>query len=306
MSILTIIVTYNGIEWIERCLQSVKASNYKTDCYIVDNGSIDGTIEYIQNNFPEFFLNISKKNLGFGRANNLGLQYAIDNNYDFVYLLNQDAWIFPDTLETLVRIINENPSYGILSPFQMQADEKHLEPVFGGGVCSRESNEQLLDDMYYNRIQEVYTVPEVQAAHWLIKRDCLICVGGFSTTFPHYGEDNNYQDRVYYHGYKVGIVPSAKAVHDAVPKTAYNKKKQMRMEAYIKPLIKLSNIYNTQETLGFVFAHNIIACLRYGSFIPLKYFFSILFSFNRICKNRKKSISKCAFIRNNCTNSLLE
>lgn len=117
--LLVIIVTYNGMKWLDKCLSSVINSTIKADLFIVDNGSTDGSIEFMKQNYPDARLVISKENLGFGKANNLGLQYAVDNNYDYVYLLNQDAWVEPDTFEKLVDIQKQNPTFGVLSPLQV-------------------------------------------------------------------------------------------------------------------------------------------------------------------------------------------
>lgn len=212
--LLVIIVTYNAMPWIKKCLGSIKSSNQPADIFIVDNGSSDGTQEYIKNNYPETIFTQSAKNLGFGKANNLGLKYAIERGYDYVYLLNQDAWIFPDTLEILVSTHKRHPDYGILSPMQCQANMCRLDHNFAQNVCFKVKNEMLLNDLYFNTSKEIYDIPVVMAAHWLLSRECLIKVGGFSPTFPHYGEDDNYCDRARYFNFRIGIVPEASAVHD--------------------------------------------------------------------------------------------
>ena len=98
----------------------------------------------------------SAENLGFGRANNLGLQYALDNRYDYVYLLNQDAWIFPDTFETLVDISKRYPEYGIISPLQMNSDLYHIDVNIIQNTCSWYSNKDLLNDMYNKTLWRNY------------------------------------------------------------------------------------------------------------------------------------------------------
>ena len=100
--ILVIIVTYNGMKWIDRCLGSVYASGMPADVIVIDNGSSDGTPEYVGKQFPEAVLISTGENHGFGKANNIGFSYALEKGYDYVYLLNQDAWIFPDTFSRLV------------------------------------------------------------------------------------------------------------------------------------------------------------------------------------------------------------
>lgn len=300
MKILVIVVTYNGLKWINKCFDSVKHSNIAADLFIVDNGSSDGTIEIVRNNYKNAIFIESKKNLGFGKANNIGLQYALENQYDYAYLLNQDAWIFPDTLEKLIEQSVQTPMYGILSPFQLRADALHLEPIFCGGVCSRDSNEELFDDVYFERLKPVYTVPEVQAAHWLISRECLLKVGLFSPTFPHYGEDNNYQNRVYYHGFKVGIVPRAKAVHDSVPQTAYSRQKAMRLAAYIKQLVKMSNIHCAHnQNLFYVIIYEFYYCLKFKSLMPLYFLAKIIANIVSINRNKAITKNKSAFLEVN-------
>ena len=86
--VLVIVVTYNGRPWIERCLGSVYAD---ADLFVVDNDSGDGSADYVQAHFPEARLVRSADNLGFSKANNLGLRYAMEKGYRYVYLLNQDA-----------------------------------------------------------------------------------------------------------------------------------------------------------------------------------------------------------------------
>lgn len=89
MKVLVIIVTYNAMRWIDKCLTSLLKSSIPVDCIVIDNKSSDDTVETIKRNYSFCRIIESEENLGFGKANNLGFQYAIDNNYDFVYLLTK-------------------------------------------------------------------------------------------------------------------------------------------------------------------------------------------------------------------------
>lgn len=215
--ILTIVVTYNGMEWIDRCLGSVRASAVPSDILVVDNGSVDGTRDWIREHFPEAIVSENKENLGFGAANNIGLRYALSHSYKYVYLLNQDAWVFPDTYGTLVRAFGEDgktgPSglrksigkpVGILSPVQMEAGQDRMDAQFLKH-CSK-----ALD----STSEETVRVPFVMAAHWMVSRECLSAVGGFSPAFPHYGEDLDFIHRASYKGFAAAVVRTASAVHD--------------------------------------------------------------------------------------------
>lgn len=291
-NLLVIIVTYNAMQWADRCLNSLKASSITPDIFIVDNGSTDGTQEYIKKNYPSVIFKQSETNLGFGKANNIGLQYALDNNYDYVYLLNQDAWVMPDTFEKLIANQMRHPEYGVLSPMQLEANCVRFDKIFGL-VCSMQHHHDFLNDLYFNRLKDVYSVDDVMAAHWLISKACLEKVGGFSPTFPHYGEDNNFNHRVYFKGLKVGIVPGARAIHDRESRKI-SREKNIYM-FYINWLIKLSNPnISTKHNVIHILKESIYKSYYFHSFTPIKYGFQIIKSMITISKN------KCISINNNC------
>lgn len=215
--IFPIIVTYRGQRWYERCFSSLRDSSIPLQAIVVDNASNDGTVDYIKENFPEIHLIESKENFGFGRANNIAMRYALDHGCDYVFLLNQDAWVEPDTLERLVDIAERHSEYGILGPVQVNAEKtKVLEGVIQFLVNPDNVNKQMFSDMVMGTVDEVYPVAEINAAAWLLPRKTLEIVGGFDPVFLHYGEDWNYLSRVLYHKLKVGLTPHIHVVHDCV------------------------------------------------------------------------------------------
>jgi len=297
MNLLVVIVTYNAMQWVEHCFACLKSSSIKPTVLVVDNGSNDGTQEYIKNNYPEFIFRQSTENLGFGKANNVGLQYALDNGFDYVYLLNQDAWVQTDTLEKLMRISACHPEYGILSPMQMNADLYHIDKNFLKSTCSWLSTPTLLTDTYNHLVQDVYEVKYVMAAHWMITRECLLKVGGFSPSFPHYGEDNNYIDRVHYHNLKIGIVPSLRVVHDRADR-ADTAEKGIHL-IYTTSIRWLSNpLIGLQTAMSKVMIGNLKGMKQYRSVKLLRNMFLLLTNFRNIRKKRKISMTEyCAFLR---------
>lgn len=299
MKILVIIVTYNAMQWVERCLGSVRGSIAKAETFIVDNGSTDGTQEYIKKQYPEVLFHQSSENLGFGRANNLGLQYALDNKYDYVYLLNQDAWIYPETLERLIELSKEYPEYGIISPFQMSADVCSIDKAFFERFRSWDNCQSITEDFYNDKEGKVYEVKSVMAAHWFLTRQCIEIVGGFSPTFPHYGEDDNFSDRARYKGMKVGVVPSLRVVHDRKYRKADNKKKMYLL--YTDGLYRLSNPYLPFIKTFWKFCYSsCITAIKEKSFIPIKNIWRLSSRLKSIKENKRLSmINNCAFLRNN-------
>lgn len=290
--VLVIVVTYNAMHWVGRCLDSVMSSSLKVDLFIVDNGSTDGTGDYISTHYPEAILFLSPTNLKFGKGNNVGLEYALKNGYDYVYLLNQDAWVKPDTISILLKVHSTNQKYGILSPLHMASDEKNFEFIFNRLIASKFSEGYIKKD--------VIPVGFVQAAHMLISRECLEKVGGFSPSFPHYGEDDNYCQRVLYHGYKIGIVPSAKAVHDAANKPLTTNV-QKRYRHYITFVIALSNVNNSQSLpslLSFLFRRAKGLAVERKSMTSFGGYFKALAHLPQIRRNRKLSMTeKCVFLK---------
>lgn len=214
-TVFVIIVTYNGCKWYDRCLGSLRQSEIPLNIIVVDNSSSDNSCDYIRQRFPEVTLFPQDKNLGFGRANNLGLRYAIDHGAEFVFLLNQDAWIEPFTIKNLIQVYQNHPEYGILSPIHLTADKKCIEPLMLQRIVDYKTTDPMLvNDLYFGFVKEVYDTVYVNAAAWLLPRKTIETVGGFDPIFFHYGEDDNYINRVLYHGMKIGICPKERIVHD--------------------------------------------------------------------------------------------
>ncbi len=127
INVFVVVVTYNGKYWYDRCFPSLLSSEVPVQIIVIDNASADDTVKFIKDKYPEIILFESDKNLGFGKANNIGIKYALDHNADFVFLLNQDAWIEVNTLEELIRVSILNPEYGILSPIHLNAEKTEIE-----------------------------------------------------------------------------------------------------------------------------------------------------------------------------------
>ena len=277
MKILVIVVTFNGLKWLERCLGSVRASEVPADLYVWDNDSTDGSADWVQGHFPEAKLVRSADNLGFAEANNMGLRYALDKGYDYVYLLNQDAWIEPSTLGTLVAAHEAHHEFAVLSPLQMTDGFTALDRQFGLLMrrwpvkpAMTEGGEVAMPGPT-GHLQPV-TVKRVMAAHWLIPRKALETIGLFNALFPIYGNDDNWCDRARYHGFKVGIVPEARAVHDRAYRQE-SKEKVIYRNYHMGSLVRLCDINRPLwERFLFVCLFTLVKAIKYGSILPFKHF----------------------------------
>ena len=267
--IFVIIVTYNGSKWIEKCISSVMNSSYLVKIIAIDNNSDDDTVSILKQ-FPQVHLIKSQENLGFGKANNLGIDLALQKKADYVFLLNQDTWIFENTISNLILAAENNTSFGIISPMHFSGDGVNLDESF---------------KTYYNRKiqklenQNVSIVPFVNAAAWLVSKPCLVKVGKFELLFPHYGEDRNYCDRVLYHKFKIAIVENSKICHDRI---IIRKISKDTIQSKYSLLSKILNINHSLfksylDALKSVFGLTKYFSNKYSFLKVLKLFFKLLF-----------------------------
>ncbi|RNC66766.1 glycosyltransferase [Proteiniphilum sp. X52] len=210
--ILSVIVTYNGENWIKSCLSSLEESSYKTKILVIDNASQDSTIKILKTEYPHITLIENTKNIGFGQANNLGFQYALDNNYDYVLLVNQDVRVEKQMIRELIDCFSYISNYGILSPLHLTGDGLDLDKNFFRYISS--GAPIFIKDLILNKIRSrVYSCNFINAAIWLVSIECIRRVGGFDPLFFHTGEDVDYCNRVIYKGLNIGFSPYAKAFH---------------------------------------------------------------------------------------------
>lgn len=297
MKILTIVVTYNGLKWIDRCLSSIRSSEVRTDTLVVDNASTDGTPEYVREHFPEFRLVETGENLGFGAGNDIGLRIAVEEGYDYVYLLNQDAYLHPGTIAPLLEVFRHDSDFGILSPLQTDAGGEVLDEFFAKKVSVVTGTVRTVSDLKgVGEDMKVIEIPFIMAAHWLISIDCVRQVGGFAPLFTHNGEDDNYCDRARYHGFKVGVCTSSEAIHDRSLREM-TKERKMSLSCLTGNLARMANINATfADRVFYSFVFSCFKSVRYRSLTPLKYHFSLHKRFSEIRKTRRETKGLGAYL----------
>lgn len=251
--VYVIIVTYNGIKWINRCLSSVILKRDITiKVIIVDNGSNDGTVEFIKSKYTEVVLLEMNKNLGFGAANNVGMKMALENNTDYVFLLNQDAWIEKDTIEKLISVHKNNSDYKILAPIR-KTNDSAIESNVLLNIVQKNCQQLLSDNLLGNPVKEIYKIDYTGAAAWLVSVECLLKVGGFDPLFFHYGEDNDYAERVQIQNFKIGICPLIFVTHDVEQRVPSRLRKHRMRKASCLFNIKFKKQNRIREAMGVIY-----------------------------------------------------
>ena len=267
--VLVIVVTYNGMRWLQRCLDSVYD---QADVYVFDNDSTDGSADFVASRYPSAKLVRSAENLGFSVPNNKGFEYAVKKGYEYVYLLNQDAWLEPGALDLLVAAAEAHPEYGVLSPMQCQDGYEKLDRQFEKRYA-RAKGRVIPSEASGSPVE----VSRIMAAHWLVPVKVIERIGPFEETlFPLYGQDDEWCQRLYFFGLKVGVVPKARAVHDRACRPE-SKEKLAYRNFYTGSLVRLCR-YDRPLWLNFSFIvpFAFVKAFKYRSLLPFKYLGQII------------------------------
>ena len=290
--VFVIIVTYKGKQWYDECFTSLRESIVPVETIVVDNSPTDEDVEYIKAHYPEIHVIKTKENIGFGKANNLGMRYALDHGCDYVFLLNQDTWIKPDSLSIMLPIAEQHLECGIYSPMHIRADEKSIYIE----IEDRGTNyaNDLLSDSYFQSLKDIYLFHYVNAAAWLLPRRTLELVGGFDPIFFLYGEDDNYLHRVEYFGQWVGLIPKSQIIHDHQKSVSQKAPEYRRTQA---KLVQYTNVLTPMKVnirLAYLFRKMIV--YSFFNWEKMKFYHKeFLFLWSRrkaISNSRAKNIKK--------------
>lgn len=212
-----IILNWNGKNNTIQCLESLKHITYPNyDILIVDNGSIDGSVDYFRETYSNIEIVENKVNLGYAEGNNKGIQKAMEKKTDYVLLLNNDTIVDSDFLEELVKVAETNTKIGFLGPKVYYMDQKQDLINFAGGkinlwLCQAYHigiNE--IDSGQYNKLMYV---DYVEGSCILIKKDVIDKIGMLDSNYFAYWEDTDWCMRGSKAGYKLAYVPSSKIWH---------------------------------------------------------------------------------------------
>ncbi|MEK6921523.1 MAG: glycosyltransferase family 2 protein, partial [Nanoarchaeota archaeon] len=178
-----LIVTYNGKKYLSGCLASLQELTYPKDRYIItiiDNASSDGTLSVVEQNTNNFIKIIkNNKNLGFGKANTIGIK-AAPAETKYIVLLNQDSLVAPEWLTELVDTMEKNPKAGACGATQkdynqykkITTGEKRIKECIwmgcGSIILRKEALDQIgyFDPYYFMYVEDIDITWRLKIVGW--------------------------------------------------------------------------------------------------------------------------------------------
>lgn len=215
------ILNTNERKYLGRCLSSVIAQTYpKIEITLIDNGSTDGSVEFVKENFPQVKIIENNANLYYCAGHNRGINQA---KGEFILILNVDIFLEPDFVEKLVEGIKKSSEYGaaqakIYNFVRTKEDEVKIIDTVGIVVTKSRRNFDLGQGMYdYGQFDQPGEVFGADGAAPLYRRSALEKVKVFGEYFDEdfliYREEVDLSWRLQMAGYKTVYVPEAKAYH---------------------------------------------------------------------------------------------
>ena len=220
-----IIVSWNAKQHLLNCLNSLEntAKGYSQEIFIVDNASSDGSPDAVARQFPQVKLVKNKENLGFARANNIGIHQSSGR---YICLVNSDVVVLNGCIEKLISFMDNHPAAGMVGPRILNQDQtlqpscRHF-PTIWNNLCqalglnklfpkSRFFSETFMNYWAHDIVQKVDVL---SGCFWMVRREALNKVGLLDEDFFIYGEDLDWCRRFHHAGWDIIFYPSAETIH---------------------------------------------------------------------------------------------
>ena len=273
-----VVVTWNGKGMALQCLNSLCAlrSNISTEVIVVDNASTDGTPEAIGVGFPQVRLIRNQSNLGFARANNIGMAGC---NGKYICLVNSDVVVPRGCIEAMYCYMEQRPDVGMLGPKMIlpsgQVGVSCLRfPTVWNRLCSAMGVDSLfkgskifgdfmMASFKYDRIADVDVLT---GWFWMLRREAVRQVGVLDDRFFMYGEDIDWSKRFHLGGWRVIFYPEAEAIHQCAGSSS-RAPTQFYLEMTRANIQYFRKYHGSLAVLGFKLAtavHQIVRMAAYG------------------------------------------
>jgi GT2 family glycosyltransferase len=220
-----VIVTWNGKRYALECLESLQAcpATVPTETIVVDNASTDGTPDAIRTRFPGVRLIENHANLGFAKANNIGMAASRGK---YLSLINSDVVVSPGCLERMIAVMEANQDIGIMGPRMLCTDgtvgnSVMQLPTVWNTLCAALALNSIFPKSklfagFSMRSDGMRTATDVQVVtgwFWMVSRKALEQVGGLDERFFMFGEDIDWCHRFLQKQWRVVLCGDAESLH---------------------------------------------------------------------------------------------
>ena len=226
MLLSIIIVNFNVKYFLEQCLNSVLNGvlNIEAQIIVIDNNSNDGSKDFFTNKFPNVHFIWNKENVGFSKANNIGLAQATGK---FILFLNPDTIVAEDCFDKCLTFFEIHQNIGALGIRMIDGGGKFLKESKRGfpslfpslfklfALAAILPNSKVFARYYLGNLSEYqnHTVDVLSGAFMLIEKQILDKIGGFDEDFFMYGEDIDLSYRIQNAGFKNYYFAESTIIH---------------------------------------------------------------------------------------------
>ncbi len=226
MKLSIVIVNYNVRHFLDQCLTSVRraVAGIEADVWVVDNNSVDGSVQMLKEKFPEVKLIANKDNVGFSRANNQAIR---ESEGEYVLLLNPDTVVEDDTFSKIIDFMDDHPEAGGLGVKMIDGKGNFLPEskrglptprvafykIFGLSGFFPKSKTFGKYHLGYLDKDKTHEVEILSGAFMFMRREALDKTGLLDEEFFMYGEDIDLSYRIIKAGYKNYYFPETRIIH---------------------------------------------------------------------------------------------
>ena len=207
-----ILLNYNGKRFLDGCFSSLSRINYPKSCYeviMIDNGSLDDSVEFVRQNFPWVKILALNGNYGYAGGNNRGVDVA---KGDFIVFLNNDTVVDEEWLAELVNVMLLDDKIAICGSKVVSMDNPH-HVQYAGGFLNLVGGALFYPFHGQKSRHDFYLVGSIFGASFLMKKVIFKKIGGFDESFFMYSDENDLCLRAWIQGYHVAYSPYSIVYH---------------------------------------------------------------------------------------------
>ncbi|MCC7572396.1 MAG: glycosyltransferase [Candidatus Methanofastidiosum sp.] len=300
-----IVVNYNGKHHISEFVESIKNLNYpksRFELIIADNGSSDGSSNFIKKNYPWIRTIQFEKNYGFAEGNNLTVKYA---KGEYIAFINNDTIVEKNWLSEMIKyaMIEQNAIY---SSMMLRYDHRDIvvfcgSKLFAWGVPF---SPHVYKFDYQLDIKEKIISFYADGCGMLLKKELFTDLGGFDKDYFAYAEDYDFSWKAWLYGYNVYCIPSSKFYHKISSTFGRRSSRGIHL-LWRNNITNILKYTEAKNLFKIIFLHLIFSLSVYlALFIPEREYmmiFAIIKSYFSNIKNIRKIYRKRKIIQLNRT-----